>query len=477
MRDNTDHGRSAAEHEWNIDYGYLALLSKLANSPEATSRHDRTGVGTFSLFGEHLKHDLSRSFPLLTTKKVSFKAVAHELLWMMRGDTNVKSLNDVGVTIWDEWADKNGELGPIYSHQWRRAGGTIRAIPKPRPQLRAGLSPTYLGVANGAGKEGHPLAKTWEGMIARCYSEDSPSYKYYGARGVHVCDAWLEFAQFARDVETLPGWEDKTKNPGSYVLDKDILGSGFRYGPQECSWVSPAENMAATQVRRIVVEKGGKEYSFTNTVAFCAQHGVEAKNFSDLWTGNKSAQTRGGFRLVRVEDDSRGVDQLLEAQRLLREDPQSRRIIVSAWNVADLPKMALSPCHALFQFYSRRVPGDIVPYLDLHLYQRSADIFLGVPFNIASYALLTNMMAHTTGHTPGRLYISFGDVHLYTNHALAALTQLKREPTGGPYDSPAERSPQLEIIKSRKCVTEFEYDDFQIRDYHPHPHIPAPVAV
>lgn len=289
---------TASALEWNIDYTYLDLLRELANSPEATPRSDRTGVGTFSLFGKQLKHDVGlHGFPLLTTKKVSFKAVAHELLWMLRGETNIGPLNDVGVTIWDEWADEHGDLGPIYGAQWRK----------------------------------------WYGGYAAGGSQTGPIY----------------------------------------------------------------------------------------------------------------------------------IDQIVEAQRLLREDPQSRRIIVSAWNVSDLDQMALAPCHAFFQFYSRSAGGGRC--LDLHLYQRSADIFLGVPFNIASYALLNVMMAYTTNHVPGRLYISFGDVHLYTNHALAALTQLKRDPLPG--------LPRVFIVQGPSCVTQFKYENLILDGYDHLPAISAPVAV
>jgi len=285
-----------------IETQYLALLKELAFSRAANIREDRTGTGTFSLFGRTLRGPADGAqFPLLTTKRVHFKSVVHELLWMLRGETNTASLNVAGVTIWDEWADAHGYLGPIYGHQWRY---------------------------------------------------------------------WT-------------------------VLD-----------------------------------------SITET-------GVKGRTF----------------------------DQIREAQRLLREDPFSRRIIVSAWNVADLDKMALAPCHAFFQFYVRKdATGLARTYLDLQLYQRSADIFLGVPFNIASYALLINLMASVTGHHPGDLIIQFGDVHLYKNHAAAALEQLRRTP---------KEACDVELIPEHKPDNVWEYrpSDVVLTNYFPHPTIKAPVAV
>ena len=261
---------------------YLDLLQRVLDHGRPKS--DRTGTGTLSLFGDQLRFDLSERFPLVTTKRVHFKSVLQELLWFLRGETNVRSLKEAGVSIWDEWARADGELGPIYGYQWR-------------------------------------------------------------------------------------------------------------------SWPAP---------------DGGQ------------------------------------------------VDQLAEVVRLLRTDPDSRRMIVSAWNVADVPRMALAPCHALFQFYVAE------GRLSCHLYQRSADIFLGVPFNIASYALLTLMLAQVARLAPGELIQSFGDVHLYRNHLDQAHEQLSREPR------------LLPLLRLNPAITEI--DDFQAADivlesYDPHPPIRAVVAV
>jgi thymidylate synthase len=261
---------------------YLDLMRRVLESGNRKS--DRTGTGTLSIFGAQLRFDLERGFPLLTTKRVHLKSIIHELLWFLRGDTNVAYLRQHGVTIWDEWADEGGELGPIYGYQWR-------------------------------------------------------------------------------------------------------------------SWPAP---------------------------------------------------------------DGRHIDQIAQVLAELKTNPDSRRMLVSAWNVADLPKMALMPCHALFQFY---VGGG---RLSCQLYQRSADLFLGVPFNIASYALLTLMVAQACGLRPGEFIHTFGDTHLYRNHLEQAREQLAREPRA---------LPRITLNPDVNDLFAFRYEDFELIGYDPHPAIRAPIAV
>ena len=261
---------------------YLDLLARVRR--HGTERGDRTGTGTLSVFGHQMRFDLADGFPMLTTKKLHLKSIVHELLWFLAGDTNVKYLKDNGVSIWDDWADADGELGPVYGKQWRR-------------------------------------------------------------------------------------WETA---------------------------------------------------------------------------------------------DGRVIDQIAAVTRMIRENPESRRLIVSAWNVADVDKMALPPCHCLFQFYV--ADGK----LSCQLYQRSADIFLGVPFNIASYALLTIMMAQVMGLKPGEFVHTFGDAHLYLNHLEQADEQLTRRP---------KPLPEMRINPAVTDIFGFRYDDFELVGYEAHPHIKAPVAV
>lgn len=261
---------------------YLELLQKVID--HGVEREDRTGTGTYSLFGHQMRFDLNAGFPLMTTKKLHTKSIIHELLWFLRGETNVTSLQEAGVKIWDEWADEQGELGPVYGSQWR---------------------------------------------------------------------AW------------------KTH-------------------------------------------------------------------------------------------DGRTVDQIENLIKDINTNPSSRRLIVSAWNVSDIENMALPPCHAIFQFYVAN------ERLSCQLYQRSADVFLGVPFNIASYALLVMMVAQVTKLQLGEFVHTFGDVHLYKNHLEQAKLQLLREPMP---------LPTMEIVKPVNSIFDFTYDHFELKNYQSYPHITAPIAV
>src|SRR6195256_444236 len=259
---------------------YLDLMERILR--EGVEKHDRTGTGTLSVFGHQMRFDLAHGFPLITTKKLHLRSIIHELLWFLAGDTNVKYLNEHGVTIWDEWADETGELGPVYGRQWR-------------------------------------------------------------------------------------------------------------------SWPGP---------------------------------------------------------------DGGTIDQIANVVATIRRNPDSRRLIVTAWNPAEGDQMALPPCHCLFQFYVAR------GRLSCQLYQRSADVFLGVPFNIASYALLTMMVAQVTGLAPGEFIHTFGDAHLYLNHLDQARLQLTRLPRSAPV---------LRIDPAATELLAFRFEDFAVEGYDPHPHIKAKV--
>jgi thymidylate synthase len=261
---------------------YLDLMERIL--ADGVEKHDRTGTGTLSVFGHQMRFDLGEGFPLVTTKKLHLKSIVHELLWFLAGDTNVRYLNEQGVTIWDEWADETGELGPVYGRQWR-------------------------------------------------------------------------------------------------------------------SWPTP---------------------------------------------------------------DGGSIDQIANVVSAIRRNPDSRRLIVTAWNPADVDRMALPPCHCLFQFYVAK------GRLSCQLYQRSADVFLGVPFNIASYALLTLMVAQVTGLKAGEFVHTLGDAHLYLNHLEQARLQLARPP---------RPLPRMVLNPAATDLFAFRYEDFSLEGYDPHPHIKAKVAV
>ena len=267
---------------------YLSLLQHILDT--GSDKSDRTGTGTRSVFGYQMRFNLSDGFPLVTTKKVHLKSIIYELLWFLKGDTNIKYLSDNGVKIWDEWADENGDLGPVYGKQWR----------------------------------------SWQGA------------------------------------------------------------------------------------------------------------------------------------------DGTTIDQVSWLINEIKRNPDSRRLIISAWNVADLSKMALMPCHNMFQFYVSPPANDGKRKLSCQLYQRSADVFLGVPFNIASYALLTMMIAQVCDLEPGDFVHTFGDVHLYSNHFEQAALQLSRTPFP---------LPEMKINPAVKDIFDFKFEDFELVNYHSHPAIKAPVAV
>lgn len=261
---------------------YLNLLDMVM--AQGTTKTDRTGTGTLSIFGHQMRFNLEEGFPVTTTKKIHLRSIIHELLWFLKGETNIKYLKDNGVSIWDEWADENGELGPVYGSQWR-------------------------------------------------------------------------------------------------------------------SWPTP---------------------------------------------------------------DGKHIDQITNLINAIKNNPDSRRLMVSAWNVAEIENMALPPCHALFQFYVANGK------LSCQLYQRSADLFLGVPFNIASYALLTMMIAQVTGLKPGEFVHTFGDAHIYMNHIEQVTEQLGRE---------VRTLPQMKINPEVKDIFDFKYEDFELVGYDPHPHIKGEVAI
>jgi thymidylate synthase len=488
----------------SIDTQYQILLQSILDY--GVEKSDRTGTGTKSIFGYTIRHRMSDGFPLLTTKKMPWKTIVTELLWFLKGDTNIKYLLDNGCNIWTgdayksyreprpndrdaytveefveaiktnpEFAAKYGELGPIYGAGWRRWKTQKNSIPvtRPMPNLREGLDRTYLGVANGKGKQDHFLGKTWEGMIARCYDPNSIEYPNYGACNVYVCDEWLEFERFKEDVKLLPNWDLKEQSPREYVLDKDGLGTGYCYSIENCQWVTHSENANLKSEKVYTVERDNVIYTFSNPTTFCKEQGISNKNFSDLWTGSKNAKKRNGFKLVSIELKSYNtIDQIANLINDLKTNPDSRRLMVNAWNVGELDQMVLPPCHYGFQCYVR--DGK---YLSLMWNQRSVDTFLGLPFNIASYALLLTILAKEVNMVPDELIGNLGDTHLYLNHIEQAKEQIKRDF----YELPTlkhlkEDSFYKSLSEDQSLYSHLDNTDFELVNYQSHPAIKAPLS-
>ena len=439
---------------------YLKLANKILK--EGNKRKDRTGTGTLSLFGEQLKFELDRGFPLMTTKKMYFKGIVGELLWFLRGEDNISFLQENDIHFWDAFANKETKaVGAMYGWEWIHYGAKPNMIKQPEPKLKDGLEKTFLNIANGKNVKNKEIKKTWEGIINRCYNKSDISYKYYGGKGVYVSNEWLEYSQFEKDVKVLPGYEKKIKNNKRYVIDKDIKGNGFCYSKENCLWVTDKENTQAMLTKEYVVEKNGKKYKFNNINEFCNKHKIDGKNFIDLFTNKKNAFERYGFKLVSIKElKNEGINQIKNVIDEIKNNPYSRRHLVVAYNPAQIKEMSLPPCPTMFQFY---VKGK---ELSMHLYQRSADMFLGVPFDIAVYALLTHLIAIECKLKPKELIISYGDVHIYLDHIDQIKKQLKRRPY---------LSPDIKIKK--KNIFGYQFEDIKLINYNCHEKISGKISV
>lgn len=464
---------------------YLNVLAKALH--EGRREPNRTGIDALVIRPVMMEFDMADGFPAVTTKKLAFNACKGEFIGFMQGKTSAADFRALGCNFWDQNANENkawlanpnrkgtDDLGNIYGAVWRNWAVPDNRV-QPYPRLREGLEKTYLSVANGKGSHGHPLGKTWEGMIARCYDQNSISYPLYGMRGVYVADRWLEFSAFAEDAVSLPGWDEKSNSIGGfeYQLDKDTIGTGYEYGPGRCQWLSASDNnpVNAQRKRLYVVEKDGQEFSFFNVKQFCDEQGVEAKNFSDLWTGSKNAKTRGGFKLVRVEDrEPKGIDQVIQALDTIRRNPTSRDIVINAWNPAELDRMALRPCHVAYQFIVDTHRRE----LSLSLWQRSGDIFLGIPINIASCGLMLSFFAALTGLRPRFINHYISIPHLYVNHVEQANIQLDREPL--PLPKIGMSIPKLGMASDAEIIASLTPASFWLEPYESHAALAAPMAV
>jgi len=456
------------------DNEYLGLIRQVLES--GSKKTDRTGTGTISRFGLQMRFDLSDGhIPLLTTKKMHTKSIIRELLWFLRGDTNNTYLDDHGVRIWREWSSPEGHLNKIYGAQWRRwekknwmskSNGVyvkVRSeegldLPFDAPNDTPEYEKTIFGEGCiGTYKESHDYFTKaylmWHDMMARCYDAEHPKYPTHGGIGVFVDQQWRCFSVFLRDIHNIPLFSSWTEDPKEYELDKEYY-RGNCYSPRTCMFLP-------------------KQYAETLHTP----------------TIGETEPVTMVFRQKIV------VDQIANVIDTLRTNPDDRRIIVSAWNVGELEDAALPPCHAFFQFYSRimsrqerihianTVDDDVgidtshevldiqgIPRraLSCQLYQRSADVGLGVPFNIAQYSILVNMIAQCTNHVADEFIWSGGDVHIYLDHIGQLTEQLERNPM---------ESPKLVLRKGVNEIDDFEFDDFSIEDYNHHPTIQMKVSI
>jgi thymidylate synthase len=314
------------------------------------------------------------------------------------------------------------------------------------------------------------LKPTWREMLRRCYHEECASYAAYGGLGVHVDPSWFDYGQFRRDAKRLPNWNLKKTFPEEYSLDKDILHASNRYGPKTAYWASREEQGLNTSTNRPFTARdpSGQLHLFRSVGEASRKFGLNLSAIHRCL--NKKLHTHHGFSEFQyVYQDgkvlrTRVIDQLKQVIASIEIDPHSRRHLISLWNPGQTDEMALPPCHGIaIQFFcgnNRRI--------SLHMYQRSCDLVLGAPFNIASYALLLSMIAQITGYDPGELVISYGDAHIYVNHLTQVDEQLSREP---------KPLPKLILDPSITDIDDFQFEHIRFEGYDPHPAIKADVAV
>jgi len=465
------------------EWQYLDLLSEVL---EKGFRHeDRTGTGTRRLIAKTMRFDLSNgNIPVFTTKKIHWKSVLVELLWFMRGDTDVKWLQSRGVNIWNSWTDKYGTIGKGYGYQWRSQSETM-LVERKDSDFLCENSPVgkVCGIAEGGdrGKDKYTkdVYRVWHGMISRCYNKKDTGYRFYGQKGTKVCDRWLYFKNFLEDFKKIPGFKFKTVDWGEYSLDKDFFGSNV-YAPDTCIFSSKRNQNLNTERSSVVkvTFPCGKVSIESNLVDFCKVHKLDYSQARRCVRGENSKHKDFSFEKIEVGENTlvrtNVVDQLKYVVNSLKYNPGSRRIILNAWNPLDLDKMELPPCHMMFQV------SVINGKLHLELYQRSCDLFLGVPFNCSSYSVLAHILAKECGLEAKEFIWHGHDCHIYENHEAQVKEQLKRKPKPFPSMDVQLKPGDLMNFLDHK-VDDMTWEDIQkiflIENYQFHPVIKAKVAV
>jgi len=541
---------------------YLEIVDQIIK--DGSRQENRTGIDTFAVPNVHFSHNMSEGFPLLTTKKMAFKAVRVELEGFIKGITDKRWFQERGCKIWREWASptaKNSDgiqlqhlpteerkstqilcpdLGPLgYSHQLRAFGGkypglqkaytlfdkTIEIINNEDKLVGAVIEGTYGSCTiisyDGTNKQGrkqysvkfhetgyikrgvtktqinnkiivdpyypticgiacigmpqgldtnimYKLRSMWKRIIYRCYNKHSIDYTYYGQRGVTVEDRWLTFENFVEDIQSITNWEKKLTDWSSYDLDKDIKGDGFQYSKENCIWVSKSTNSIyrLTNFYFDAISPDNKTYANQIGVKqFCHKHNLSYK--AVLASIKNNTLTQNGWKFIKKRDykntkPSKGYDQLQTIVNTLKTNPNDRRMVVNYWNPNEIHRMSLPPCHMTW------ILTHINGVLNLHWTQRSCDVMLGLPFNIASYALLLTLLAETAGMTPGNLSAMLCNAHIYENHMEKAKEQLKREPLSLPELKIKNNSGSMD---NGIDIFKWTYEDVELCNYKHHPKI------
>jgi thymidylate synthase len=453
---------------------YLDILKQIMD--KGVDREGRNGF-TRATFGMQMRYDMADGFPAVTTKRLYWKGVVHELLWFISGSTNVKYLREHGIKWWDAWADENGEIGPLYGKQLRNIEHSYWVEPliytPPLPKID---SPYDKEIGVGAYGDYDPnapdvsiLMDTWRDILKRCYDVNSNAYPSYGDKGVHVSPEWLVFANFQRDAKKLPNWELKQEFPNDYSLDKDTLYASNRYSAKTCMWASHKEQSLnpSTSTPFSAISPQGNEVVFKSFGEANRKYNLNVSAIYRCLNGElKTHLGWSDFRYLSKKDKvlrTRIIDQLKQVIAQIKHNPYSRRHVISLWNPHDLDKMSLPPCHGtVIQFY---VQGN---KLSMQMYQRSCDLVIGVPVNIASYALLLHIVAQVTGLEPGEFVHTLGDAHIYHTHFEQVKEQLSREPL---------KLPTLYLNPDIRSIDDFKMDDIKLLNYKHHGVIEAPMVV
>lgn len=536
-----------------MEQNYLNMLQHVLDN--GIKSDDRTGTGTLSTFGGQTRYDLTdNKIPLFTTKKMFWKGAVIELLWFLRGETNIEFLNNYGVNFWNEWASSDGNVNNAYGKQWRKwyaPSDTVVQIKIPNKPIKSNYEiPVYerlvpnLSISNkykyigktfknnhgfefividaypnsgknikylvqflengccvkaslpniklgdvrypyarsvcGIGVLGEDFKNTkettynmWRSMLARCYDEKHPNFNLYGGSGVYVDSRWHNFSNFKNDIKHLINYDKWCNDSFNWNLDKDYFGTNV-YSKDTCIFLDKKYNCD--------LARNNKTFKYKNELFVSAldcylKYKIPNQRISDKLLQIRDSKYTKDIEIVEPKNGhvfrkQRFIDQISNVIESIKTNPNSRRHIVSAWNPAETNQMNLPPCHAFFQFYVKN--GE----LSCMLTQRSADLFLGVPVNVASYSLLTHLIAKECGLKAREFIHSYGDAHIYLNH----IDQVKLQLTRTPYDPPQIKlNSSLNVLEyANTCHTkswEEIAQDIELIGYKCHPTIKAPIAV